>query len=80
MFKEADILTIISSEKKAAKSSHSILSGEFCQLSYKKVYFLLLRNIIKNHTMVYFFQYIAYFCLFYRYAVNGISGNTDLVC
>jgi hypothetical protein len=38
MFKEADILTIISSEKKAEKSSHSIFSGELCQLSCKKVW------------------------------------------
>jgi hypothetical protein len=79
MFRKADVLTIISSEKKAAKSSHSILSGELCQFSYKKVYSLLLRNISKKHTTIYFMQYMTYFCLFCGYAVNGISGKTDLV-
>jgi hypothetical protein len=61
MFKEADILTIISSEKKAAKSSHSILSGEFCQLSYKKAYSLLLRNISKK---IYYGLFFSMYCIF----------------
>jgi hypothetical protein len=76
MFKEADILTTIISEEKATKYSHSILSREPCQLSYKKAYFLLLHNISEKHTMVYCYTTCG---IFYWYAVNGISGKTDLV-
>jgi hypothetical protein len=64
MLREADVLTLISSEKKAAKSSHSIISGEFCQLSYKKVFLFcyiislktILRSILYNiwHIFTYF--------------------------
>jgi len=49
------------SRKQTAKSSHSILSWELCQFPYKKVYSLLLRNISKKHTTIYFMQYMAYF-------------------
>jgi len=69
MFKEAEISTIIVLEKKTAKSSHSILSWELCQFFYKKVFSLLLSNISKKHTTIYFMQYREYFCLFCGYAL-----------
>jgi len=79
MFRETDVLTITSSEKKAAKSSHSILSGELCQLSTKNYISFCYVISLKPYYGLFYATYGIFLPVFYRDTVNGISGKTDLV-
>jgi hypothetical protein len=79
MFKGTDILKFISSKRRPQNFLTVFFPENSANFPTKKyiLFFYVISAIAMLRSV--FMQYMAYFCLFYLYDVNGISRKTELI-